>query len=156
MPPKRKRAKKGQPPPRQEVIDVDDETWDIRPSEFDPYACAYILKNGHPLTEYVSYYYSLETIVSLYKHVLYPINGMHDWPKTSEVGFELQPPRTKPHRPRKKRREGGHFQTSSQRIADINKPSTSNRIIAKKEETSCSKFRSETSSEKHSPTMRSL
>ncbi|KAL1539888.1 hypothetical protein AAHA92_24318 [Salvia divinorum] len=40
MPPKRKRAKKGQPPPRQEVIDVDDETWDIRPSEFeffDPY-----------------------------------------------------------------------------------------------------------------------
>ncbi|KAL1544556.1 hypothetical protein AAHA92_21390 [Salvia divinorum] len=37
MPPKRKQGKKGQPPqppPRQDVIDVDDETWDIRPSEF--------------------------------------------------------------------------------------------------------------------------
>ncbi|KAL1544555.1 hypothetical protein AAHA92_21389 [Salvia divinorum] len=51
-------------------------------------------------------------MVSLYTHVLYPINGMHNWPKTSEVGFELQPPRTKCQRgrPRKKRKEGGHFQ----------------------------------------------
>ena len=76
------------------------------------HACACIVKNGHSLTDYVCRYYSLDTMVSLYKYVLYPISGMHNWPRSSEVGFELEPPRTKCQRgrPRKKRREGNQVQ----------------------------------------------
>ncbi|KAL1567419.1 hypothetical protein AAHA92_02899 [Salvia divinorum] len=103
-------------PPDQYVVNLRDKTCSCRLWQIQGipcvHACACILKNGHPLTKYVSHYYSRETMVSLYTHMLYPINGMHNWPKTSEVGFELQPPRTKRQRgrPRKKRREGGHFQ----------------------------------------------
>ncbi|KAL1559516.1 hypothetical protein AAHA92_09851 [Salvia divinorum] len=46
-------------------------------------------------------------MVKLYENVLYPINGMENWTKISEVAFELEPPRTKKQRgrPRKKRTE---------------------------------------------------
>ncbi|XP_042032395.1 uncharacterized protein LOC121779124 [Salvia splendens] len=46
-------------------------------------------------------------MITLYENVLYSINGVDKWPKSSDGGFELAPPRTKRHRgrPKKLRRE---------------------------------------------------
>ncbi|XP_042009287.1 uncharacterized protein LOC121757892 [Salvia splendens] len=66
-----------------------------------------ILKYKHPLIDYVSAFYSRSSMAALYEHVLYPINGMENWSRSSDVGFELDPPNTKRQcgRPRKLRRE---------------------------------------------------
>ncbi|XP_042056225.1 uncharacterized protein LOC121800790 [Salvia splendens] len=71
------------------------------------HAIATINKNGKDVADYVSCYYLRSTMTLLYENVLYPINGMDNWPKNSEVGFELAPPRTKRQRgrPKKLRRE---------------------------------------------------
>ncbi|XP_047955736.1 uncharacterized protein LOC125201605 [Salvia hispanica] len=47
------------------------------------------------------------SMAALYEHVLYPVNGMENWSRSSEVSFELDPPNTKRQRgrPRKLRRE---------------------------------------------------
>ncbi|XP_042023008.1 uncharacterized protein LOC121770324 [Salvia splendens] len=59
------------------------------------HAIATINKNGKDVADYVSRYYLQSTMTLLYENVLYPINGMDNWPKNSEVGFELAPPKTK-------------------------------------------------------------
>ena len=71
------------------------------------HAIATINKNGQDVSDYVSHYYLRSTMSMLYENVLYPINGMDNWPKTSAVGFELAPPRMKRQRgqPKKLRRE---------------------------------------------------
>ena len=71
------------------------------------HAAASILKCKHPLTDYVSPYYSRSSMAALYEHVLYPINGMENWLRSSEVAFELDPTNTKRQRgrPRKLGRE---------------------------------------------------
>ncbi|XP_042012010.1 uncharacterized protein LOC121760399 [Salvia splendens] len=71
------------------------------------HAISTINKIGKDVADYVSRYYLRSTMTLLYENVLYPINEMDNWPKTSEVGFELAPPRTKQQRgrPKKLRRE---------------------------------------------------
>ncbi|XP_042019034.1 uncharacterized protein LOC121766865 [Salvia splendens] len=71
------------------------------------HAIATINKNGKDVADYVSRYYLRSTMTLLYENALYPINGMDNWPKTSDVGFELEPPRTQRQRgrPKKLRRE---------------------------------------------------
>ena len=112
-------------PPGQFVVNLQDKTctcrlWQLRGIPC-VHAAACILKNGHPLTEFVSKYYSRETMLTLYKHVLYPINGVDNWPRTSEVGFELEPPRTKRQRgrPRKKRRESSQVQVHADGVESL-------------------------------------
>ncbi|XP_042007379.1 uncharacterized protein LOC121755990 [Salvia splendens] len=71
------------------------------------HAITTINKIGKNVADYVSSYYLRSTMTLMYENVLYPINGMDNWPKTSEVGFELAPPRIKRQRgrPKKLRRE---------------------------------------------------
>ncbi|XP_042059665.1 uncharacterized protein LOC121804202 [Salvia splendens] len=71
------------------------------------HAVATINKNENDVSGYVSHYYLRSTMSILYENVMYPINEMDNWPKTSDVGFELAPPRTKRQRgrPKKLRRE---------------------------------------------------
>ncbi|XP_041995695.1 uncharacterized protein LOC121745811 [Salvia splendens] len=71
------------------------------------HAIATINKNEKDVSDYVSRYYLRSIMSILYENVLYPINEMDNWPKTSDVGFELAPPRTKRQRrrPKKLRRE---------------------------------------------------
>ncbi|XP_042064338.1 uncharacterized protein LOC121808063 [Salvia splendens] len=71
------------------------------------HAIATINKLGKDVAASVSRYYLRSTMTIMYENVLYPINGMDNWPKTSAVGFELAPPRTKRQRgrPKKVRRE---------------------------------------------------
>ncbi|XP_042063789.1 uncharacterized protein LOC121807594 [Salvia splendens] len=71
------------------------------------HAIATINKNEKDVADYVFRYYLWSTMMLLYENVLYPINGMDNWRKTSDVGFELAPSRTKRQRgrPKKQRRE---------------------------------------------------
>ncbi|XP_042029713.1 uncharacterized protein LOC121776580 [Salvia splendens] len=72
------------------------------------HAIATINKNGDDVTRYVSRYYLKSTMIMLYENVLYPINGVDNWPKTTSDGvLELAPPRSKRQRgrPKKLRRE---------------------------------------------------
>ncbi|XP_041991935.1 uncharacterized protein LOC121742786 [Salvia splendens] len=71
------------------------------------HAIATINKNGKDVSDYFSRYYLRSTMLILYENVLFPINGIDNWPKNTEVGFVLAPPRTKRQRgrPKKVRRE---------------------------------------------------
>ncbi|XP_042030026.1 uncharacterized protein LOC121776956 [Salvia splendens] len=72
------------------------------------HAIATINKNGDDVTRFVSRYYLKSTMIMLYENVLYPINGVDNWPKSTFDGaLELAPPRTKRQRgrPKKRRRE---------------------------------------------------
>ncbi|XP_042012293.1 uncharacterized protein LOC121760734 [Salvia splendens] len=71
------------------------------------HAIATINKNGHDVTRYVSRNYLKSTVMMMYENVIYPINGVDNWPKSSDDGLELAPPRTKRQRgrPKKLRRE---------------------------------------------------
>lgn len=67
------------------------------------HAVSCILKIDQQITDYVSPYYKTDSMVILYRNVLYPINGVDNWPKSSEVGFDLEPPRSKRQRGRPKK-----------------------------------------------------
>ena len=71
------------------------------------HAIATINKNGEDVMRYVSRYYLKSTMTMLYENVLYPINGVDNWPKSCDGALELAPPRTKRQRgrPKKLRRE---------------------------------------------------
>ncbi|XP_042067357.1 uncharacterized protein LOC121810671 [Salvia splendens] len=72
------------------------------------HAIATINKNDDDVMRYVSRYYLKSTMIMLYENVLYLINGMDNWPKTTSDGvLELAPPRSKRQRgrPKKLRRE---------------------------------------------------
>ncbi|XP_041999906.1 uncharacterized protein LOC121749400 [Salvia splendens] len=72
------------------------------------HAIATINKNGDDVMRFVSRYYLKSTMIMLYENVLYPINGVDNWPKTTSDGaVELAPPRSKRQRgrPKKLRRE---------------------------------------------------
>ncbi|XP_042027121.1 uncharacterized protein LOC121774288 [Salvia splendens] len=72
------------------------------------HAIATINKNGDDVTRFVSRYYLKSTMIMLYENVLYPINGVDNWPKSSSAdALEPAPPRTKRQRgrPKKRRRE---------------------------------------------------
>ena len=68
---------------------------------------ATINKNGEDVMRYISRYYLKSTMIMLYENVLYPINGVDNWPKSSYGSLELAPPRSKRlcGRPKKLRRE---------------------------------------------------
>ncbi|XP_047964328.1 uncharacterized protein LOC125208875 [Salvia hispanica] len=85
------------------------------------HAAASILKIDDSITDYVSEYYSRIRMTALYEHVLYPINGMENWPRSSEVGFELVPPNTKRQRgrPRKVRREQNQVQYRENGVEEL-------------------------------------
>ncbi|KAL1566627.1 hypothetical protein AAHA92_02213 [Salvia divinorum] len=85
------------------------------------HATSCILKIRHPLTDYVPPYYSRISMSALYEHVLYPINGMENWPRNSDVGFELDPPNTKTQcgRPRKIRREETQVRFHENRVESL-------------------------------------
>ncbi|XP_047949499.1 uncharacterized protein LOC125195387 [Salvia hispanica] len=67
------------------------------------HAVSCILKIDREITDYVSPYYKIDSMVLLYRNVLYPINGVDNWSKSSEVGFDLEPPRSKRQRGRPKK-----------------------------------------------------
>ncbi|XP_042031533.1 uncharacterized protein LOC121778279 [Salvia splendens] len=68
------------------------------------HAIATINKNGDDVTRYVSRYYLKSTMIILYENVLYPINRVDNWPKTTSDGvLELAPPRSKRQRGRSKK-----------------------------------------------------
>lgn len=71
------------------------------------HAIACIIKDNQEVVDYVATCYSRERMVKLYENVLYPVNGMENWPRSTEVTFDMQPPRTKRQRgrPRKNRTE---------------------------------------------------
>ncbi|XP_041999760.1 uncharacterized protein LOC121749238 [Salvia splendens] len=72
------------------------------------HAIATINKNGDDVTRFVSRYYLKSTMIMLYENVLYPINGVDNWLKTTSDGaVELAPSRSKRQRgrPKKRRRE---------------------------------------------------
>ncbi|KAL1533290.1 hypothetical protein AAHA92_33193 [Salvia divinorum] len=60
-------------------------------------------------------------MAALYEHVLYPINGMDNWPRTTDVGFELDPPNIKRQRgrPRKTRREQPKVRFHENRVESL-------------------------------------
>ncbi|XP_042049423.1 uncharacterized protein LOC121795059 [Salvia splendens] len=71
-------------------------------------AIATINMKGDDVTRFISRYYLKSTMIMLYDNVLYPINGVDNWPKTtSDCAVELAPPRSKRQRgrPKKLRRE---------------------------------------------------
>ncbi|XP_042032327.1 uncharacterized protein LOC121779042 [Salvia splendens] len=56
------------------------------------HAIATINKNGDDVTRYVSRYYLKSTMIMLYENVIYLINGVDNWPKTTSDGvLELAP-----------------------------------------------------------------
>ncbi|XP_042028005.1 uncharacterized protein LOC121775097 [Salvia splendens] len=60
------------------------------------HAIATINKNGDDVTRFVSRYYLKSTMIMLYENVLYPINGVDNWPKSTSDGvLELAPPQIK-------------------------------------------------------------
>ncbi|XP_042056426.1 uncharacterized protein LOC121801016 [Salvia splendens] len=68
------------------------------------HAIATINKNGDDVARHVSRYYLKTTMIMLYENVLYPINGVDNWPKhTSDGVLELAPPRSKRQRGRPKK-----------------------------------------------------
>ncbi|XP_042003765.1 uncharacterized protein LOC121752734 [Salvia splendens] len=65
------------------------------------HAIATINKNGDDVTRFVSRYYLKSTMIMLYENVLYPINEVASWPKsTADGSVELAPPRSKRQRGR--------------------------------------------------------
>ncbi|XP_042027181.1 uncharacterized protein LOC121774355 [Salvia splendens] len=98
-------------PSGQYVVNMREFTCSCRLWQLTGIPCTHVIatinKIGKDVEDYVSRYYLRSTMTLLYENVIYPINGMDNWPNTSEVGFELAPPRTKRQRgrPKKLRRE---------------------------------------------------
>ncbi|XP_042068463.1 uncharacterized protein LOC121811619 [Salvia splendens] len=98
-------------PSAQYVVNMHEFTCSCRSWQLTGISCTHAIatinKNEKDVSDYVSRYYLRSTMLILYENVLYPINGMDNWSKTSDVGFELAPPRTKRQhgRPKKLRRE---------------------------------------------------
>ena len=80
-------------PSGQYVVNMRDFTCSCRSWQLTGIPCTHAIatinKNGKDVADYISQYYLRSTMSILYENVLYPINGMDNWPKTSNVGFEL-------------------------------------------------------------------
>ncbi|XP_042056161.1 uncharacterized protein LOC121800716 [Salvia splendens] len=94
-------------PSGQYVVNMHDFTCSCRLWQLTGILCTHVIatinKNGEDVTRYVSHYYLKTTMMIMYENVLYPINEVDNWPKSSDVGFELVSPRTKRQRGRSKK-----------------------------------------------------
>ncbi|XP_042009011.1 uncharacterized protein LOC121757550 [Salvia splendens] len=90
-------------PSGQYVVNMRNFTWQLSGIPCT-HAIATINKHGDDVTRYVSRYYLKSTMIMLCENVLYPINRVDNWPKTTSDGvLELAPPRSKQQRGRPKK-----------------------------------------------------
>ncbi|MBA0819170.1 hypothetical protein Gohar_022116 [Gossypium harknessii] len=70
-----------------------------------PHACYAIWHNKQDPDDYLHMYYHKDTYLKAYEYALQPINGSHEWTKSSIQPVLPPVEKTMPGRPKKKRRK---------------------------------------------------